>query len=248
MRLTDGTGATISSYTYDAFGATLTGPSGNAWQFTGEQRDGDSGLYYLRARYYDPGTGRFLTRDPVSGFADSPASQNRYPYALGNPVNRVDPSGEMSVLQFLIALRPAFECATTDFACIGDYLGAITLYNNFVLDVLADPDLWTAVGQLVGGFVAAGACVPPVLLSACLAGWAIYWFSSAVEYELADTRCERDVSLATSVAGSPLIRGIPAYVIAALIGGAESPFPFGDASVCHATPAYGDGGPLPNKE
>ncbi len=44
--------------------ATLSGPSTN-WQFTGEQRDADSSLYYLRARYYDPATGRFLSRDPI---------------------------------------------------------------------------------------------------------------------------------------------------------------------------------------
>jgi RHS repeat-associated protein len=34
---------------------------------TGEQRDPASGLYYLRARYYDPETGRFLSRDPLEG-------------------------------------------------------------------------------------------------------------------------------------------------------------------------------------
>jgi RHS repeat-associated protein len=75
------------------FGATLTGPSANAWQFTGEQRDADSSLYYLRARYHDPATGRFLSADPLAGAPTQPQTMNRYVYALNNPVNRVDPTG-----------------------------------------------------------------------------------------------------------------------------------------------------------
>ncbi len=50
-----------------------TGSSTNQWLFTGEQRDVDSSFYCLRARYYDPAIGRFLTWDPV-------ASKNRYTY------------------------------------------------------------------------------------------------------------------------------------------------------------------------
>jgi RHS repeat-associated protein len=61
--------------------------------FTGEQRDDESDLYYLRARYYDPSTGRFLTQDPFRGWAGLPQSQNRYPYVLNNPANLVDPAG-----------------------------------------------------------------------------------------------------------------------------------------------------------
>jgi RHS repeat-associated protein len=65
--LTNGSGAVTDTYSYDVFGAirSHTGTAVNYWQFTGEQRDADSGLYYLRARYYDPGIGRFLTRDPL---------------------------------------------------------------------------------------------------------------------------------------------------------------------------------------
>jgi RHS repeat-associated protein len=62
------------------------GASVNHWLFTGEQHDADSELYYLRARYYDPESGRFLSRDPLPG-------GQPYAYAGGNPINRVDPSG-----------------------------------------------------------------------------------------------------------------------------------------------------------
>jgi len=50
-------------------------------------------LLYLRARWYDPATGRFLTRDPFPGLAALPQTQHPYVYVGNNPVNLVDPSG-----------------------------------------------------------------------------------------------------------------------------------------------------------
>jgi len=64
--------------------------------YTGEQTD-LTGLQYLRARYYDPGAGRFLTRDSFAGYADLPQSQNPYAYALNNPIRYTDPSGRSSL-------------------------------------------------------------------------------------------------------------------------------------------------------
>lgn len=61
--------------------------------YTGQQQDAESGLIYLRARYMDPTTGRFMSRDTFAGYASRPQSQNRYGYGEGNPVNRTDPSG-----------------------------------------------------------------------------------------------------------------------------------------------------------
>ncbi len=84
--LTDATGSSTASYSYDAFGAlrSSVGGGSNYWLFTGEQRDSDSGFYYLRARQYDPTIGRFFTRDPLP-------SRNRYAYVGNNPVNALDP-------------------------------------------------------------------------------------------------------------------------------------------------------------
>lgn len=95
--LVDGEGDVVDGYTYDVFGAlrSQSGASENPWLFTGEQRDGENDLYYLRARYYDPSTGRFLTQDPLWGSAGLPVSQNRYPYVGCNPTNRIDPTGLM---------------------------------------------------------------------------------------------------------------------------------------------------------
>lgn len=56
--------------------------------------DPESSMYFLRARYYDPFTGRFISRDPVKGSLTDPQSQNPYSYAINNPINSSDPSGE----------------------------------------------------------------------------------------------------------------------------------------------------------
>jgi RHS repeat-associated protein len=86
--VTDDTGAPIAQFTYDAFGAirSTTGSSPDPWRFTGEQYDAASGLYFLRARYYDPGTGRFLGRDPIM-------AGHAFAYAENSPTNLIDPSG-----------------------------------------------------------------------------------------------------------------------------------------------------------
>ncbi|MDP9237151.1 MAG: hypothetical protein M3P30_07095 [Chloroflexota bacterium] len=89
-RLTDSAGAITDSYSYDVFGAprTTTGTTANNFQYTGQQRDGNAnrGLYFLRARSYDPALGRFLQRDGVPLI-------NRYSYSGNNPANLTDPTG-----------------------------------------------------------------------------------------------------------------------------------------------------------
>jgi uncharacterized protein RhaS with RHS repeats len=50
---------------------------------------------YLRARYYDPETGRFISRDPFTGFDSVSPSLNRYTYVQNNPVRFTDPSGKV---------------------------------------------------------------------------------------------------------------------------------------------------------
>jgi RHS repeat-associated protein len=57
--------------------------------FTGREWDPEAGLYYYRARYYDPKVGRFISEDPI-GFS---ADVNFYAYVENDPVNRTDPWG-----------------------------------------------------------------------------------------------------------------------------------------------------------
>jgi len=159
--LTNGLGVVTGSYTYDVFGATLTGPATNYWQFTGEQVDADTGLQYLRARYYDPATGRFLGQDPLSGSQGSPQSQNPYAYALNNPATLTDPTGMYSVMDLLNDLRPAYTCGLeatlSNFSCIGDYLSAIGRYNDLVLHVLEQCAAWGIGGAIATGTFAGAA-------------------------------------------------------------------------------------------
>ena len=62
----------------------------NPFTYTGREYDAESGLYYYRARYYDPTIGRFLNEDPI-GFAGG--DMNLYAYVWDNPTNFVDPYG-----------------------------------------------------------------------------------------------------------------------------------------------------------
>lgn len=81
---------TLGTYSYDPYGnpTAATGSIPNPFGFAGQYTDAESGLQYLRARYYDPSTGQFLTRDPIEALTRSP-----YAYVNGNPLNFVDPSG-----------------------------------------------------------------------------------------------------------------------------------------------------------
>jgi RHS repeat-associated protein len=89
MAVVDSSGNTQDSYTYDIYGApTKTGSLANEFDFAGQQTDGSTGLQYLRARYVDPATGRFLSRDPLEA-----QGQHPYGYAGGNPTNAADPNG-----------------------------------------------------------------------------------------------------------------------------------------------------------
>jgi RHS repeat-associated protein len=93
--LADDQGDVVGTYTYDVFGAirSETGGQANDFKFTQQQLDNDTDLYYLRSRYYDPATGRLLTRDPFAGLTQLPKSLSRYPYALDNPATFADPNG-----------------------------------------------------------------------------------------------------------------------------------------------------------
>jgi RHS repeat-associated protein len=98
--LTDESGAVTDTYTYDAFGIQIASTGAgtpNNYRYSGEQWDQDLGAYYLRARYYKPDTGRFWTMDTFEGYPTDPASLHKYLYCQGNPINRLDPSGNMDL-------------------------------------------------------------------------------------------------------------------------------------------------------
>jgi RHS repeat-associated protein len=91
IALTDANQQIVTQYRYEPYGkTTLAGVAdANTQQYTGRENDG-TGLYYLRGRYYDPSTARFISEDPV-GWASG--QTNAYAYVGGNPVQFSDPSG-----------------------------------------------------------------------------------------------------------------------------------------------------------
>ena len=100
-QLTSAAGTVTDTYEYDAFGNKIasSGTTPNKYMYRGEQYDSDLGLYYLRARYYNPATGRFISRDPQDGDAANPATLHKYVYADGDPVDQLDPSGQSALAE-----------------------------------------------------------------------------------------------------------------------------------------------------
>jgi RHS repeat-associated protein len=93
--LTDSTGNISDTYAYTAFGETYnqTGLSLSPYQYSDQQLDSLTGLYSLRARYYNPVDARFLSRDTVCCEIHDPKDLNRYLYTQSDPINNSDPSG-----------------------------------------------------------------------------------------------------------------------------------------------------------
>ncbi len=89
------------SYSYDAYGNLLEkeGDTENELLYTGEQYNSATGLYYLRARYMNPGTGTFISMDSHRGSIYDPVSLHKYLYANANPVMYTDPSGYNGVAE-----------------------------------------------------------------------------------------------------------------------------------------------------
>ena len=132
------------TYDYDAFGDTVarTGSTVNEFLYRGEQFDVTLGVYYLRARYYIPGTGRFLTADKFQlpdrmvlhriGRLLEEASYHPYTYAHGDGGNLIDPSGfevvegQIGVVDELLAeseVEDGLEIHHIIPACFAEVLG-----------------------------------------------------------------------------------------------------------------------------
>jgi len=94
-RLLDADQQIVNSYRYAPFGAVQAQTEGvpNAYRFHGEVQEQETGLVFLRARYHDPSTGRFQTRDPWRGAPFRPQTINPYVFVANDPVNAIDPSG-----------------------------------------------------------------------------------------------------------------------------------------------------------
>jgi RHS repeat-associated protein len=93
IAMTDASGTMVNKYAYDEFGNLLNSVEAvsNSFLYVGQYgvMDEDNGLLYMRARYYDPVVGRFISKDPIGYWGGI----NLYAYVANNPINFVDPFG-----------------------------------------------------------------------------------------------------------------------------------------------------------
>lgn len=94
----NGTTQTYAVQTYKPFGIPYGESGSDKVKFAGEMQDASTGLYYLYTRYYEAGTGRFLSLDSEHGSPSSPQTMNRYVYCLNDPLRYVDPTGQTCLM------------------------------------------------------------------------------------------------------------------------------------------------------
>jgi RHS repeat-associated protein len=167
VALTYSNGGAAGTYNYTPVGALTspysaeTTPIGGA----GEYRDDETGFIYLRARYYDPATAQFLTRDPLES-----VTRSAYGYASNNPLNVIDPSGLFPGGGILGGIADFFTgggCGDGFLAGFGDALGSIRETATSALDDVTalvgnNWRTWTAIA-------AVGTCILATAGSACIA-------------------------------------------------------------------------------
>jgi RHS repeat-associated protein len=138
LALADSGGGLSTTYTYAPFGETAVSglPSSSPFQFTGRENDG-TGLYYYRARYYDPGRGRFANEDPIGLVG----GVNPYVYVNGNPLRFTDPTGLLTFVAGAGVVGVVPKGKGIDVSG-GVYLDAPSL---------SDPRTWDSGGFLSGG-------------------------------------------------------------------------------------------------
>ncbi len=125
IQVIDESGTAVNTYEYDEWGNILSQQEtvDNPLKYCGEYYDDESGLYYLRARYYDPRVGRFVSQDSYEGDITNPLSLNLYSYCSNSPIVYVDPSGHwqegdgnysLTVQTMLLQLTIDYYLAETD--------------------------------------------------------------------------------------------------------------------------------------
>ena len=143
--LSNTAGGLAQNYSYDSFGkqTSSSGSLTNPFQYTAREFDGETGLYFYRARYFDPSSGRFSNEDPI-GFR---AGTNFYSYAANSPTNTTDPLGRYTVDK-RIQVRQAIDI---DFACPPTNGGACTtgLKASVQCDCKCEGQGWKASATLV---------------------------------------------------------------------------------------------------
>jgi RHS repeat-associated protein len=154
--LADASGGITSRYDYDAYGNALTSTSGTQILYAGQFLDSATGLYNLRARNYDPTTGRFIGTDPIAyGAIDQTISLDRYLYAGDNPIGNFDPTGQQLLgLLGSIGIDDILEGISSGFALRATTGAVANLAANIVIAEINNQQY--TVGQGIYDFFSGG--------------------------------------------------------------------------------------------
>jgi RHS repeat-associated protein len=184
------------TYEYDAFGNsfTVSGSTPNEFLYRGEQYDSDLGLYYLRARYYNPVTGRFMSKDSLGGLRSIPATLHKYLYAGADPVNRIDPQGRLELVTYAVKLETTLR-ATVVLNAIGCGVSiGSSLATGSLLEAFGDDrtgTAFTAFGCLTMTVAATGkvqVAFDAVAIAGCAYGLYVAYQAENVYFDDLDTQ------------------------------------------------------------
>jgi RHS repeat-associated protein len=173
VAFSDGGGNVVDEIVYDAFGAVVARKATDATAtigFAGGELDPASGLLYLKARYYHPKFGRFLSVDPIVQDMFVPVAWNAYAYCRNNPQSYVDPTGR-SWWQILVGALAVVAIVALTVVSILTF-GATTPLLVVAIGLVA--------GGVVGGIAASqaggdfGDILLGVLVGAAVGGWAAF--------------------------------------------------------------------------
>lgn len=93
--VTNQAGSLVEETKYDPGGKVKSGGTANKFLYTGQEHDGETGLHYYGARYYNPQIRRFTQPDDIIQNVYNPQDLNRYSYVRNNPLRYIDPSGNV---------------------------------------------------------------------------------------------------------------------------------------------------------
>lgn len=149
-QLADTQGGISDSYAYDAWGnnAGVVGNTPNSFRYNGQALEAN-GLYFLRARFYNAGMGRFLNHDPLIGSVRNPVTLHRYLYAGVNPISNVDPGGkDFSVTSVMASTGISTNVRTTSSVVYQEILNGVG--DAFNVDVSAENVLASIINKNTG--------------------------------------------------------------------------------------------------
>lgn len=211
----DDSGSVVETHEYLPYGG-LVGNAPEDIGFTGEYTD-PNGLVYLRARYYNPATATFMSRDSFAGSPMMPMSLNRYAYAHGSPTNYTDPSGHIVFVPILLAMAGGAAVGALAGAAIdyGFQVGGNMLRDGFDWNDFTNVNLGSIamsaaegaiLGAISGGFGGAVAGLSGLSKGAKLGFGALTYGVDAAIGTTWDTRVRGD-SLGTALFSNVLLAG-----------------------------------------